>query len=50
MWKKWNTSISMHIVISETLYKYNSSIGYYNYIYYATTSEDGNYILLKKRQ
>ena len=43
-------SISIPIIITDNLDKFNASSGYYNDICYSTTSEDGTDISLKDRQ
>ena len=48
--RKSKISISIPIVITENLDKFNSSSGYYNDICYTTTSEDGTDIILRDRQ
>ena len=48
--EKIDISISMPIEINEDLDKLNRSSGYYNDIYYTSTTEDGTDILLKDRQ
>ena len=48
--RKSKISISIPIVITENLDKFNSSSGYYDDICYTTTSEDGTDIKLRDRQ
>ena len=48
--EKSEISISIPIIITENLDKFNTSNGYYNDICYTTTSEDGTDITLKDRQ
>ena len=48
--KNSKISIFIPIVITEDLDKLNRSSGYYNYICYTTTSDDGTDIIMKDRQ